>query len=61
VLYSNYYSNGSSVYPKGTDIALSGKPRRGVNIQYEKVDINPTDLSDADFLIRGKSSKLAGR
>ena len=61
ILFSDYLSAGKSFYPKATQVVLPGSPRRGVAVKYEKVQINPAGVREADLAPKKGGRPLIGR
>ncbi|MCC6394286.1 MAG: hypothetical protein IT167_27060 [Bryobacterales bacterium] len=58
VLFSDYLDKGKSHYPKDTQVILPGGGPRGVQLQFDTLELNPSDVRDADFDVSKKRKGL---
>ncbi len=55
LLYSDYIQQGPAYFPKRMQVQQPGAASNGIKMQFDRVQINPADLTDADFGInKGK-------
>jgi hypothetical protein len=55
LLYSDYIQEGSLYFPKKMQVQEPGAASNGIKMQFDRVQINPADLTDADFgVTKGK-------
>jgi hypothetical protein len=61
VLFGDYLDKGKSHYPKDTQVILPGNGPRGVQLQFDTLDLNPADVRDTDFDVSKKRKGLWGK
>ncbi len=55
VLYSDYVQQGPAYFPKRMQVQRPGAASNGIKMQFDRVQINPANLTDADFVLtKGK-------
>jgi hypothetical protein len=55
VLYSDYIQQGSAYFPKRMQVQRPGTASNGIKIEFDRVQVNPADLTDAGFdVAKGK-------
>lgn len=58
VLFNDYFDKGNSHYPKDTQVILPGSGPRGVQLQFDTLELNPSDVRDTDFEVSKKRKGL---
>jgi len=59
ILYSGYLQKETSFYPKSIQLILPGAAGNGFELKFLNVELNPSNVTDADFMVGkpGKQSK----
>jgi hypothetical protein len=52
VLYSDYAQAGPAFYPKRMQVQRPGSASNGVEAKFDTVELNPSDVGDADFVVK---------
>jgi hypothetical protein len=52
VLYSDYVRVGPAYYPRRMQVLRPDTTSNGIEVKFDAVELNPPDISDADFLVK---------